>query len=468
MARKCSKCGYTVIDGAKFCPQCGSPIASVTAEKKKGFSPVPLIMVLIAALLITGFWVPGFLRKPKKPKEDTDLVQTEPRETSKPQKTNDSIEQKEEMEWPYHSDPVDFIPFDGVHVIAPENVLYEDTVLSFTPYTELTDRLSELNEVLEADGKYMVNAWEVDAGLEEGQVLPGEYTVEIDLDTLGIPEELYDQVRIVRVDDYDNGITELLSKRNRNVLSYSSDNNCIVSVIVWTATGVGATIVLRNIYLREMNDKTGFYGDETPCSVNLENQWGKFSVLWSTSHMDPDQQDKLEQLALLEQKIEQEAKEDYERDEIIANDTWGSLYWLYHRNLSVAERILEMKKDNKEYQTLLQKIRVPDSVQEVIDRINLAYEYLAEEELVKMPKFRLEFLIKKGSSPSELGAKSQTKLINTYIDLMVISPEIMTDSPLKQKNTGITFCSPSPMSFFMSVRTGIISAFLPTAPGLMR
>jgi len=47
--------------------------------------------------------------------------------------------------------------------------------------------------------------------------------------------------------------------------------------------------------------------------------------------------------------------------------------------------------------------------------------------LVKMPKFRLEFLIKKGSSPSELGSKSETNLIQTYIDLMVISPEIMTE-----------------------------------------
>ena len=63
-------------------------------------------------------------------------------------------------------------PCEGVTVSAEEGAFKEDTVVSFTKLDELPEQFSELIEELTDQMILPIYAWEVDAGLEDDEVIP--------------------------------------------------------------------------------------------------------------------------------------------------------------------------------------------------------------------------------------------------------------------------------------------------------
>ena len=47
----------------------------------------------------------------------------------------------------------------------------------------------------------ILSAWELDAGLEDNEMLPGTFKMEFDLNEMGIDEDIYDDLRLYRIDD---------------------------------------------------------------------------------------------------------------------------------------------------------------------------------------------------------------------------------------------------------------------------
>lgn len=425
MAEYCGNCGKKMIPGAAFCPYCGAavpkeekqPAASPgnNNEKKPTSSPRSrnskkpdlLCIVLIIALLIetgiAGFVKPGFLIR------DPDPGNVPPEETVQPvlPGTNRT--------------DVDLDPMEGMHVHAPIGSLYETTKLSFTPVTEADERVTAFNDLLYEEDRFLLSLWEIDAGLEDGTVLPGDYTVTLDLAAMGIPESLYEGIQIVRLDD--NDVVKILnSERNGGTLTYSSNSNCLDGII-WGTVAVGIITVPIVVYNRETDEKTGYYNGETMETWSANCGWLDYRVCWKMEDVDPDHAAVTKALYELEQRLKQEAEADYAEEEKIAEAAYGRLAWLFHKNTSVAERLASLQANNAEYQRLVKENKCPKVIQEMCREIETAAEYLGDRCAVKMPTFQVDFLIKKktgkkGEDDNEGGTATGKNFYYPYIEIM--------------------------------------------------
>ena len=452
MARYCRKCGAALRENSQFCPSCDAkqggslspgisdsgktarskaePAKKPKERKTSGGINLLLTIALIIETGIAGFVCPGFLKKDRKdPGTSNPPSVTQP--TAKPQAMTAGNEKESESypEWEWKSDPVDETPLPGIHLSAEKDQLYEDTKIVITPVEELTERIASFDETLREEDQYIVSLFEVNAGLEEGEVLPGEYQIDIDLEELGIPESLYEDIRIVRLEDNDV-ISELVSQRNGKTITYRSDKNCIISVVVWTAVGITIVGTLRYMYLSEVKTKEGYYGKTGYGTAEGDTEWGTYSIKWKTSHIDPEYEEKTERLAEIEERLKTEAQEEFDAEEKLYKESYGSLYWMFHKNLSVAERIKEKQKTDKEYLEVQQSIKLPEGIQAIADRIDTAFRFLGDRQRVKMPKHRVEFMVKPKDKDDNLGGAVSTKFLKTYIDIMVKDPEDLTSESL--------------------------------------
>ncbi len=140
-----------------------------------------LSAVLAAAVLITGFWQPGFFLNAK-----TGGV----------------------LSAPYAGNSAAFsaMPLPGFTVSAEENALDRDRTFEVTEAPE--DTFAEVSQAI-GDGGLLLELYEVDAGLDEGKSFPGTFSMTYDLAELDIPEELYDYLNVYRIGD-DGAVTELI------------------------------------------------------------------------------------------------------------------------------------------------------------------------------------------------------------------------------------------------------------------
>lgn len=131
-------------------------------------------------------------------------------------------------------------PVAGLTVSADENVLQYDGQLQFSEMT--TDDADYAESLIAEEGALLLDGWHVDAGLGADEHLPGYYACDYDLSALGIPEELYDSVRVMRIDD-EGTPSVYAAERDGANLHWESDQNSLVILI-----GVPALAVLAGIY----------------------------------------------------------------------------------------------------------------------------------------------------------------------------------------------------------------------------
>ena len=116
-------------------------------------------------------------------------------------------------------------PLPGLTISAPENALSYDGQLQTAPLTE--EKSQELTAQFDDYGIIMATGWEISAGLQPDEHLPGFYHSEYDLTALELPEELYSAVRVMRVDD--NGeIHEYAAEVEGSTVKWDSDQNSFV------------------------------------------------------------------------------------------------------------------------------------------------------------------------------------------------------------------------------------------------
>ncbi|MBQ1878214.1 MAG: hypothetical protein II161_05285, partial [Erysipelotrichaceae bacterium] len=163
---------------------------------------IGLLALLMLFLTACGQERPPLPVNPVKPAEPTPSEPVEPTGADWRTTAREMSDEIVELPaWPYDSPAVDFVPSEGIRITAEAGSLYDDTVITMAPVSEDSERLIQIAEEFKEIGEPLVAAWEVHAGLEEDEVLPGEYTVSIDLTTLGIDETLWPAIRLYRLSD---------------------------------------------------------------------------------------------------------------------------------------------------------------------------------------------------------------------------------------------------------------------------
>lgn len=284
----CSACGQTTDPESKFCMHCGVPIiqplgyssnnppvttwqslpsqpmGNVSAghgqpassrKKRSGRRIVvaSLSFLLITALLLTGFWKPGFFLSGR----SGNYSYSGP-------------------SYAGNSEAFSITPYSGLTIAAEKNALDRDRHFEVEKITN--ESFDELSQAMEERGLLLMELFELDAGLEPEKRFPGTFSMTFDLAEHGIPEALYEYTTVYRISD-DGGATELVCSLEDNSLICQSDRNCgIALTLVYGAATFGASF-LGTSAVRDQGEKwTGLF-DKDLVQLNLCDN--KYRVSWA-------------------------------------------------------------------------------------------------------------------------------------------------------------------------------------------
>ncbi len=96
-----------------------------------------------------------------------------------------------------YSKPMDVEPVDGIRITAAENALDKDREFKITPVSDQDWKMLE-NKMADASDEQMLFCFDLDAGMEPDEHLPGEFTLTLNLEKMGIPPILHKHLTVWR------------------------------------------------------------------------------------------------------------------------------------------------------------------------------------------------------------------------------------------------------------------------------
>ena len=387
---------------------------------------IGLLAVLMLVLSACGQERPPVPVKPADPVEQNDPVeQIDPVESSDPNWRTTARELSDEIvelpPWPYNSPALDFEPAEGIRITAEKGALYDDTVITMSPVTEDSERLIRIAEEFSEIGEPLIAAWEVHAGLAEDEVLPGGYTVSIDLKTLDIDEELWPAIRLYRLSD-EGKMSEYNTTLEGSILTYSSCRNSITLASIATSVVIGIALGIPTYFAIEKMKADWYYWDWTGASYHEgKTKYGNYTIKWKMADVDPDEKAKNDRMQEIANSFVAQAEEDYRKQEEKIQNA-PLLPWLFMKNKSVAARAKEYAKKDAEYKKLAESLKLPDLIRKVDEAIQRAYAYLGGELCATMPKDGLTFRLKRTDGTEKedtYGNSVATMLTASYIEINV-------------------------------------------------
>lgn len=189
-----------------------------------------------------------------------------------------------------NSKPVDVEPVEGIRITAAENALDKDREFKITPVSDqdwdsMEKRLSEVSD------EQMLFCFDLDAGMEPDEHLPGEFTLTLNLEKMGIPPILHKHLTVWR--QAGDQLYKYTSWLQNGKLTFSSDQNCFVifalpSGMALLKTVVGALVILGGAtYAYETWEKHATTGDlyknfftmnKDAVKFEIKDSYGDFTV----------------------------------------------------------------------------------------------------------------------------------------------------------------------------------------------
>ena len=300
-------------------------------------------------------------------------------------------------------------PAAGLTVSATENVLSYDGQLRFSEMT--TEEMDYAESLIGEEGALLLDGWHIDAGLGADEHLPGYYACDYDLSNLNIPEDMYDRIRVMRIDD-DGTASVYASERDGANLHWESDQNSLIVIVGVPVLGVLAAIYAYKLY---SESDTVWKSDEPSDSLRWAETDHFYIQYADLFHSAADQAREKRMKAAVqkaEKAVYQKAVEETQNNWIAwAYDTPG---FRKEVNRNVAKLSKEYLQSDADYQA---DLAVKNSAQaDVIllgQIVEKAYWYLRNEE--NCPYLSEKPVIYFGSAVKGDGAASKTWRGKHYI-----------------------------------------------------
>ena len=351
-------------------------------------------------------------------------------------------------------------PLDEVRISAPAGAFDVNPDIKVSEATG--EQLSLLDSKIEEKffGHELLWAYDIDAGLPSDSVLPGKYSVEINLKRLGIPEEVIPYVRLCRMDDSGN-VRLLNSHINKGVVRYEASQNSVIGLVCIGAAIIGtrAYYLLHsteiNMTLQAWIDAgfiDSFYGKDDMVCIPVEDDFGNFTVVFRYSETECKEKtkayiEKTKQLQNRMEELETKAKDLYDKDHPMKlqppthiADTWREDPGDEMMRRAGRRRIfLDMAKKDSLVQALIKDpdIQLPPSVENVIKATKLANRFSRDPKGLGMKALSYEFNVFLVSSATIDDKKTWAK----FEPLPSIGGRILVnfDCYLSSKNGKTTF-----------------------------
>ncbi|MBR6717009.1 MAG: dockerin type I repeat-containing protein [Oscillospiraceae bacterium] len=264
-------------------------------------------------------------------------------------------------------------------VSAEENALSRDGQLQFR---ELTDAEGlALNERFSGDGITVLDGWEADAGLGIEEHLPGSYTAEYDLSTLNLPEELYGELHLLRIDQTGT-VSEYAFDVNGNTACWESDQNS-----AWLWVLVPALIGTMIYYYYEKIAPEAKERDSI-WNADEKDRLARYTadhciILYADTETNDEKKAREARVKAIVEETEKRARKMAIEEAENAWIPWGMLSWGYEREVNrITARILaDLLKQDAVYQKELAEIEyIPADVRLLAYDFDKALDYLRGQE----------------------------------------------------------------------------------------
>ena len=317
-----------------------------------------------------------------------------------------------------NSKPLDYEPCEGIHVKAEANAFWNDTVVDFKPIEENTETIRDIDQLLyEQEGVMILSGFEVDAGLKDDEIIPGQYDVEYDLSAADIDPSLYGFLKVYRIGE-DHSWYELNADLEDHILRFSCNQNSIIVV--------GGSIFLAGLGVIAMNDEYRarnlyYIGSGRDVLVHEGNNiFGKWRIEWLSSDLDPDLLQKLKRMTQIEYGYKKEAEKHYSDDMYAANN-------VMYLNRQIFDYTVRKIENDAEHKKIREQIALPDAIKKIDEYIGYCFRYLYQEEKMRMPLHRVPFKLIRDSSKKYLGLANNRVLSSSYIDIN-LNEVVLTDA----------------------------------------
>ena len=206
-----------------------------------------------------------------------------------------------------NSQAFEISPIPELKISAPENALDKDRTFEVKRLTgtELDTMEGALTAVYE--DALVIDGFEIDAGLDDNETLPGKYSVELDLDKLDILPELYDYVSLYRVDDSGKWYEYAVTRKGNSLCFESSQNSAVITAITWVAIRLAIISLVAPSIMDSVKRLgiIGFRGSYMDLPVEVSDEKGNsraYHILYKSSATE-----------FLNQLIKKKKKESYEK-----------------------------------------------------------------------------------------------------------------------------------------------------------
>ena len=296
-----------------------------------------------------------------------------------------------------NSKPVDVEPVEGIRITAPANALDKDREFKITAVDEKTWEETE-KTLAEVSDEQMLFCFDLDAGMKPDEVLPGEYSLSIDLEKMGIPSILHDKISVWRQGE--NGLEKYTSWVKDGKLCYCSDKNSITLASLAIGSGLVTLGALgidylpkRFLYIADMYGSYFKKREDFTC-YEVKDSYGNFNVCFRFK--DSEYGDRFEAFKTSFKDYENRLKElEKKADEEVERRT--------------KEAYRKETEDLNSFQLLFKSKSIENRCRRAIDRAAILAKYCDEDEPLKHYK-EMQAL-----PPSVLDIGEELKLANRFL-----------------------------------------------------
>ena len=380
------------------------------------FKPHKNLIKTINVILVIMFALCGCTQKPPEVEPD---IPIEP-ETISEDELRDFPEGYPELsDEPGNSAAFAYSPLEGFYVEAEENAFWEDTNITMKPAEKVSETVFNTMNGLIEEGVYPIGVYEVDAGLDEHDVIPGEYKVSVDPAVFDIDPSLYPCIRVYRLNE-DGGYYECATEYTDGKIVYHANQN---SVLFYSISAAIALATVATGYILEEqrpleyfyeNNKKSYYASER------KNEYASYRLLYSMEDMDKGQAAIADRMEEISQSYEKKAAQIFtEYWEDLNNEKDEVQRLIKASKLTKIETIIEDALNaDSEFQQLKSQLYTPEIITMVAEYTDLAFAYLKEQEKVKMPLFVVDIICTpRSGDPSQAESTTRNVLHAGYVEL---------------------------------------------------
>ncbi len=328
----------------------------------------------------------------------------DPEETGTGEDTAESAESgKQEAKSPAFS----VNPTEGVTISGEENALDHERDFTMTEVEdEEFENLMAGLEQIDPMGA-VLNAWELDAGLADDELLPGFFTMSFDLSKLDIDQDLYDTICAYRVDDAGNWYP-YAGELDGSVLKIQSSQNStlvIVSLILLP--------FLPDIGTTFQGISSGAVYDPRAKSFYVEVDGKRtFQILVEEGDLTARMEEASEkQLEEARKKAREEAKRRYRKALDWSEDLADSLDYtgkqFYRIYIACLKEELQKNDIPAKYRNELEALKNNEIMLKALSPVNMvieqsreAYRYLRDNTGTKLPSYIIRLEISDADRPA--------------------------------------------------------------------